>query len=549
MYACPGCGGDLKFDIASQQLKCVYCSSEYDPYSMDQSSEAEQDDYDVTVFKCPQCGGEIYSTDNTAAGFCSFCGASTVLTSRLKKEKRVNYIIPFRQTKEDCKNSYRKLMRHAIFAPKELKDEKNIEEFRGIYMPYWVYYIRQQGHARLTGTKSHRSGDYIITRYYGLHMDLDAHYKGVSFDASSSFADNISQKLAPYDVKNMKAFTPGYLSGFYADMSDVAPQVYGEDAKDFANEETLSYIKQHKAVRGYSLEPDDKLKRAFPTHVEQTNSAMFPVWFLSYQNKGRVAYATVNGQNGKVVADLPVDIMKYLLGSAVLAVPIILLLNAMLTLRPSVVLSIVACLAAIVTLMHSSEMKQIEAEEGYENDKGAQIGLENKRRKEEEARKRASGGMEETPYVVTEEQMIRQKKQKKKRPKSGSIIFWMIILIVGFYMFDMFKDTDLLPHGSGSYVIVLAALAVAIGGTIGSRSHSKHVVSVKNSGAFGALASVILATLIIVLNPVSDTWYYAGVIGALIAIVFTLIDLIKSYNVLATRRLPQFDYKGGDDLA
>jgi hypothetical protein len=50
--------------------------------------------------------GEILSTDDMAAGFCSFCGASTVLYSRIEKEHRPAYIIPFTKTKEDCKKAY-----------------------------------------------------------------------------------------------------------------------------------------------------------------------------------------------------------------------------------------------------------------------------------------------------------------------------------------------------------------------------------------------------------------------------------------------------------
>ena len=34
MYACPNCGGGLKFDIESQQLRCDYCSNTFDPYSI-----------------------------------------------------------------------------------------------------------------------------------------------------------------------------------------------------------------------------------------------------------------------------------------------------------------------------------------------------------------------------------------------------------------------------------------------------------------------------------------------------------------------------------
>lgn len=88
-------------------------------------------------------------------------------------------------------------------------------------MPYWAFYISQKGSLSLNGKKTSRRGDYIITDHYALTGDLDAYYKGLSYDASSSFDDNISEELAPYNLKGMKAFTPAYLSGFYADTSDV----------------------------------------------------------------------------------------------------------------------------------------------------------------------------------------------------------------------------------------------------------------------------------------------------------------------------------------
>ena len=232
MLSCPNCGGNLKFDIPSQQLSCEHCHTLFDPYDFDgKTSDAEESktfdgDYEVTIFTCPQCGGEILSTDNAAAGFCSFCGASTILYSRISHEKRPNYIIPFQKTKEQCKEAYARRMKHSIFAPKELRDLSYIDSFRGIYMPYWAFYISQKGSLSLNGKKTSRRGDYIITDHYALTGDLDAYYKGLSYDASSSFDDNISEELAPYNLKGMKAFTPAYLSGFYADTSDVDAKVY-----------------------------------------------------------------------------------------------------------------------------------------------------------------------------------------------------------------------------------------------------------------------------------------------------------------------------------
>ena len=106
MLTCPNCGGNLRFDIPSQQLACKQCQSQFDPYAFDEKTSdakeetASDDSFEATIFTCPQCGGEILSTDNAATGFCSFCGASTILYSRLTREKRPAYIIPFKKINE-----------------------------------------------------------------------------------------------------------------------------------------------------------------------------------------------------------------------------------------------------------------------------------------------------------------------------------------------------------------------------------------------------------------------------------------------------------------
>jgi hypothetical protein len=49
MYNCRNCGGNLRFDIPSQRLKCPYCDSDYDCYEFDsEESSDDKDSYDVT---------------------------------------------------------------------------------------------------------------------------------------------------------------------------------------------------------------------------------------------------------------------------------------------------------------------------------------------------------------------------------------------------------------------------------------------------------------------------------------------------------------------
>ena len=326
-------------------------------------------------------------------------------------------------------------MKRAIFAPDALKDPKRIDGFRGIYMPYWTFHLTQKGPFSLQGSRSRRRGDFVYTDHYALQGEIDADYNGLSYDASSSFDDNISEKIAPYDVKGMKAFTPAFLSGFYADTADVDASTYETDAENIANQNSIGAIYQE--FSGIDVEPL-LTPSALNTQTKEIDSAMFPVWFMSYRNAGRVAYATVNGQTGKVVTDLPIDVRKYVKGSLLLALPIFLLLNLLFTITPSTLLIVVAILAIISIIIYSTEIAAI----------------------------------------------------KKKEP-----------------------------------------------------------LQTKKSALFSSIFAVVLCALVGILHPASDIFYYGAVIISLLAIFYSFKDIIEYYNILATRRLPQFDRTGGDDRA
>lgn len=551
MYDCPGCGGNLKFDIPTQRLKCGYCNNDYDPYQITKDKDGEeQRDFEATIFTCPQCGGEILSTDNTAAGFCSFCGASTILTSRIVKEKKPNYIIPFQKTKEDCKREYQKLMRRFIYAPPGLKDPDKINGFRGIYMPYWVYFFSQKTSLKLKGSTSSRKGDYVYTRHYDLVGDLDAYYKGINFDGSSSFADNISESIAPYDVKHMKEFTPSILSGFYADTNDLGMELYNDDAKQIADDETLQFVKKNKEFSRYNMTVPGNLTSSFNTKTESVDLAMFPVWFMSYKNNDRVTYATVNGQTGKVYADMPVSIQKYLIGTLILAIPIFLLLNMFLTIIPTALVSFAAIIAAIVAIVYAAELKKIAVKENDEDDKGKQeanrLARIRRERKEREAA-RAAGVEEPMVSSAKKNNNPKTKTEEKKRKGLPVTIIIMLIFFVASPAITMAASFAAVFGKTGVSVISLVIVLI---------THFISVGTLKKIDAKKGLPTTLwviiaeaIALFVSVFDLVKDIYYYGVVILILVTVAIVLIDIISSYNILATRKLPQFDYQGGDDNA
>lgn len=530
MFACPNCGGNLKFDIPSQQLACEFCLDKFDPYcfdNRDRDAQEQKNEFEATIFTCPQCGGEILSTDNAAAGFCSFCGASAILFSRISQEKRPDYIIPFQKTKEDCKQAYSELMKHAIFAPKEFKDPEHIDGFRGIYMPYWAYYITQTGSFQLKGEKSCRRGDYIITDHYDLTGEINSYYKGLSYDASSSFYDNISKTIAPYNVKGMKAFTPAYFCGFYADTPDVPSEVYKQQAEETAFTESYKKLGQAAPFSKYSITSEVN-PSTLHTQTKKVDSTMFPVWFLSYRNGDRVAYAAVNGQTGKAVTDLPVDKRKYLLGSLLLALPIFLLLNFILTMIPSSLLTLTAGLALIVCILYTAELRRLSRQENLEDDKGYLF-------------------VHHPEKVHAAESQNRTGKTNQKKTKTIGISIFAVYLFLslGFFMIPVLMET--IRFRFLWLIIVIAYTVISALGFAGCADVPKghrHF-----TGFLCLLCAVAAGAVITLLNPVSDLYYYAGVILILGTVFLTINDIMSYYNLLSTRRLPQFDKEGGNDHA
>ena len=69
MYKCPNCGGELSFSPKDQKLVCSFCDSSFNPDFFDdkRNTITSEDTITGTVFTCPQCGAELFSTEETAA--------------------------------------------------------------------------------------------------------------------------------------------------------------------------------------------------------------------------------------------------------------------------------------------------------------------------------------------------------------------------------------------------------------------------------------------------------------------------------------------------
>jgi hypothetical protein len=538
MYACPNCSGNLKFNIEKQALYCDFCNNVVDPYSVVKEKDAEEGDkvikdnagefkveyfnfckacggkrennetvcsycgeslakpvedmikeagkdvedyYEVTSFRCPQCSGEIITEDNEAAAFCSFCGASTILDRRISRTRRPEYIIPFKRTKKDCIDNYSKFIGTAFFAPKALKSSNCVDSFRGIYMPYWTYDTEKHGPVSVNGSRTYYRGDYKYTENHELSADINMEYKNVSYDASSNFADNLSAGIAPFDQNEQKDFTPSFLSGFYADTSDVSDSVYQSDAQDLVARNAYSKFKAIPGFGRYGLNDKGNIAKLRPD-VKAKKLTMFPVWFMCLRSKTsrgeeRVSYTVVNGQTGKVAGDIPIAVEKYIIASVVLSAIIFAILNFVFrfNLSPTTALFGSMVISLIMAGIFSSHETAIVKRELGEDDKGL---IETRRKNEPPSNN------------IAKKQKDKQKLMDGMKQKS---YFWIPLIIAGPMLLISFLEID------------------------------------------GFLYS--------------DTPYYIGSFLIMAYTVWCIIRIVSRYNMLTTRKLPQFNRTGGDDSA
>ncbi len=425
MYECPNCGANIKFDIKLQKMLCAFCDSTFDPFQVTEAHEVEEQNMmEVTVYTCSQCGGEIIGDDNEVATFCSFCGTSTILNSRIEKTRKPKKILPFKITKDDCAKAYKNLVRKAVFAPDYIKDPKRIDSFRAIYMPYWLYDMEKHGTVSYSAKHTYQKGDYEYTQHYALSADVDILYEGINYDASSSFSDNLSNAIAPFDAEQDVDFTSSFMSGFYADAMDVDAETYKTEVLEATRRDAADRLKRVTPKKNYVIE-DNSVMNSLKLKTKKETLAMFPVWFMSYRTKDkngedRVLYSVINGQTGKAVADLPVDMKKYLIGSLILAIPFFFVFNFLFTFKPLTVLIIAAIMMLVCGIVLVSEASSIARQEMKLDDKGAMFsaGILNKDRRSKAVREQE------------EQKKSLEKKIKGEMQKGNQGLFWICVILI-----------------------------------------------------------------------------------------------------------------------
>lgn len=337
-YKCPNCGGELIFDPAKQDYHCEYCQSRFSQQELDemepaqgeaeretgreedgreyadqtgeQTAQEEKDEKqgEALIYHCPSCGAQIVTDETTAATFCYYCHNPVVLEGRLSGDYLPDQIIPFAIDRKAAVEQFMNFVKRKKFVPKNFFDENQIEKLCGVYYPYWVYGCRIEGEVSGEATKVRVwiAGDEEFTETSMFQVERRGE---ITLDCMTKNALKASDKalvegVLPFRTQEMKKFSMGYLSGFFAKKRDMEQEEFADGLRQEARSCAKSLLRG--SIQGYSTVQI----RQDHTEIlqEDWQYLLLPVWVLTYGGRnGHIYYYAMNGQTGSVCGELPID--------------------------------------------------------------------------------------------------------------------------------------------------------------------------------------------------------------------------------------------------
>ena len=267
-YKCPNCGASLKYKSKENKFKCDYCKGEFTLKELKKSKKEtpEKEEYnyldDMNSYHCSNCGAMIISLDNITSTTCLYCKSNAIIKNRLSGIYKPDKIITFKYEKEDAIKAFLDICKKRPLLPKNFNNPDNISEMEGLYVPFWLYDIKNDSYLNADCTRVTTWMDskniYTKTSYYNVERGGIFTFKSVPNDGASRFDDKIMNAIEPFDYKELKDFETSYLAGFLSERYDVNRDDALKNAKERIIFDSINSLKRNKKYKElYNLEFKD----------------------------------------------------------------------------------------------------------------------------------------------------------------------------------------------------------------------------------------------------------------------------------------------------
>jgi DNA-directed RNA polymerase subunit RPC12/RpoP len=344
-FKCPQCGAVTAFSVADGGLKCTHCGFYEAPQKEIIGKGAQQFEFTVETMEraahgwgesrraleCQNCGAIITMPAKAMTATCPFCASNKVVHHEAPQDiLRPRFLIPFGIEPQVCRKLAREWLGNTWMTPKELRKLAKIADFVPIYLPFWTFDAIGSANwqAEVGHTKTERYYDHsdrawktrTKTVWYWESGHAEVPFDDVLIQGTKHVSRLLLGRIDRFNLNELVPYEPSFLAGFKAQAYDFPLESAWEESRSEMRESTrkacLSQASSTK-IRNFSMNLD--------FNDESWRYILLPVYVASYVYRGKVYQALLNGQNGAISGQRPVDWNKVWLVVAALLLPGIVL--------------------------------------------------------------------------------------------------------------------------------------------------------------------------------------------------------------------------------
>ena len=310
---CPSCASNIFYQPEVQGLVCRNCGNIYSASTLEKIGslgytiehdymsdvDISGDDKNRHEIVCDSCGATMIADENMMSTMCPFCGSPAIISRRMTREFKPDYIIPFKIDKNTAEINMKKWISTRKYTSTGFKSKSKLTKMTALYVPFWLLDCKVNSDIYGTG----KTGNGESNNVYEVKATTSYYVKGVPFDASLKIANKLMEAIEPFDYSEMIKFENKFLQGFCADKYDQRPTEIMErftKRLDRLSQENYSKI----AEKYNTFEPRTQKNFTWMSDVN-IKYCLLPVWFMTVEFDGRQYQFAVNGQTGEASGQAP----------------------------------------------------------------------------------------------------------------------------------------------------------------------------------------------------------------------------------------------------
>ncbi len=345
---CPNCGASLSYKPGTTRLICEHCGSSFeikaegpvpDPQKENDltaalagTGQGSQQQGQAFVVKCPACGAETAMEKNIFSSECAFCGSPITVAPDARSVANPQAVLPFALEKTAAMSEFSNWLRRLWFAPNALKKSASSERLNGVYLPFWTYdantvsaYQGERGEHYFETVRQVVNGreqdvKVMKTRWFPASGRVSRAFNDVLIAASQALPGKYLDLLEPWDLSKLAPYDQRYLSGFKAEISQLAIQEGFNAAK-----QVMGAVINQDACQ--DIGGDEQRVHSVQTQYSATTykNILLPVWLSVYRYGNKVYRFVVNARTGEVHGERPYSVIKIILAVLIALVILVIL--------------------------------------------------------------------------------------------------------------------------------------------------------------------------------------------------------------------------------